>query len=57
MTATTDGLVTYRAANGHLMQYWEDPKRPGKPDRAAAWEAWCAPECGACADGDPLPDW
>ena len=54
---TADGIATYLAANGHTMQYHEDPERPGKPARGAAWEAWCAPGCGACAEGDPLPDW
>ena len=53
----SDGIVTYRAANGHLMQYHEDPDRPGKPARESAWAAWCAPGCEACAEGYPLPDW
>lgn len=52
-----DGMITYRAANGHLMEYWEDDERPGKPARGHAFEAWCADNCGACAEGDPLPDW
>lgn len=21
------------------------------------WSAWCDENCGACAEGDPLPDW
>jgi hypothetical protein len=52
-----DGIVTYRAANGHKMQYHEDPTRPGHAERDAAWSAWCADDCEACAEGDPLPDW
>jgi hypothetical protein len=54
---TEDGTVTYRAMNGHLMEYWEDPDNPGKPARDYAWAAWCAEGCGACAEGDTRPDW
>lgn len=49
--------VTYRAANGHTMVYFartDDPKRPAP---GASFEAWCAPNCTACREGDPLPDW
>jgi len=46
----------YVAANGHLLEYYEDdrPDREGKPARACAWQAWHADDC-ACG-GEPLPD-
>ena len=52
---TTDKEVEYGAANGHLMVWYEDEKRPGKPGRAAAWAAWHSPNCGC--GGETLPDW
>ena len=47
----------YAAFNGHVMVahtgYW---------DRADRWvwvyfNAYCADDCPACAEGEPLPDW
>lgn len=49
--------VTYRAANGHRMEYFESISRPGSPARGHSWRAWCAKGCEACAEGEPLPDW
>ncbi len=50
-------IVKYRAANGHTMEYWADEDNPRMPARGAAWQAWCADDCPACANGEPLPDW
>lgn len=52
---TTDNEVEYVAANGHLLVYYEDANRPGKPARAAAWAAWHSDNC-RCG-GEPLPDY
>jgi len=38
----------FRAANGHKMIQ----RTPGQ-----TWNAYCVPDCEACADGEPLPDW
>ena len=37
----------YVAANGHLLEYYEDdrPDREDKPARACAWQAWHADDC------------
>lgn len=61
----------YRAFNGHLMiapvefPPVVDPKdrydtreyKVGDRIRYTSFNAWCAENCAACAEGDPLPDW
>lgn len=50
--------VTARAANGHRMVYRVIPPTfPGGEPRLSQWDAECAPDCPACADGEQLPDW
>jgi hypothetical protein len=44
--------VRATAANGHGMLY----ERNGAGD-LIQHSAICADDCGACADGEPLPDW
>jgi len=31
--------------------------RVGDRVNSESWSAWCAPGCGACAEGEDLPDW
>lgn len=54
---TPDIKGPYLAANGHLML----ANVTGyNRDGSLAYEqfsAWCAPNCGACEEGDSLPDW
>jgi hypothetical protein len=52
---TTDTVIKYGAANGHLMEYYEDANQPGKPARACAWASWHSDDC-TCG-GEPIPDW
>lgn len=51
------GLVQYYAANGHRMEYYEHPEKPGQPAQGHSYEAWCASSCEACMEGYDLPDW
>lgn len=46
----------YLAANGHTMVM--HPKYPNgrRPLYSSAWTV-CVDDCGACAAGEPLPDW
>jgi hypothetical protein len=52
------------AANGHTMMYFVQPKnrqlepyRVGDDIKYSTWDARCADSCGACRDGEALPDW
>jgi hypothetical protein len=49
---TTDNRIEYRAANGHLMGYYEDASRPGYPARQCSWESWHSANCG-CEASSP----
>lgn len=45
------------AANGHLMEYAVvGADHEGRPV-LSQWNAGCADDCRACADGDTRPDW
>lgn len=52
---------TGRAFNGHLMVYrvleLEENGRMTGETKTSQWDAWCAPDCRACAGGESLPDW
>jgi hypothetical protein len=52
---TTDKIISYQSWGGHLMEWYEDEQRPGKPGRASAWAAWHSQKC-RCG-GEPLPDY
>lgn len=60
----------YIAANGHTMEAnlrfprltvdrtdGERDLRVGDDVRSESWSAWCVDSCGACRDGEALPDW
>lgn len=60
----------YTAANGHSMvatllwpaEYTDNGRRErdyrvGDEIRYSTWDAGCTRTCGACRDGDTLPDW
>lgn len=44
----------YLAFNGHVMTA---PMNTATPPQASYWAAQCMPTCGACGDGEELPDW
>lgn len=53
----TGEYETYAAANGHRMTGMVITNDDGTNRRIRQWDAECADNCPACAEGDPLPDW
>ncbi|GAA3751261.1 hypothetical protein [Micromonospora maritima] len=49
--------TTAVAANGHLMVYRVVGRWPDGAFRTSQWDAYCAPNCGACAEGYSRPNW